>query len=93
MTSPFIILFMFIHNSTTDSSSKNGRKSCSRIASAQAVLANFAILTFSSPLTNFNTKVVNFALKLVLPVLLKEIQSIIFNFSHFYFTSIARIVS
>ena len=31
----------------------------------------FAILTFSSPLTNFNTKIVNFALKLVLPVLPK----------------------
>ena len=67
MTSLFIILFMFIYNS----SSKNGRKTCSRIASAQAVLANFAILTFSSPRRNFNTKIVNFALKLVLPVLPK----------------------
>ena len=42
MTSLFIILFMFIHNS----SSKNGRKTCSRIASAQGVLANFCNFDF-----------------------------------------------
>ena len=42
MTSLFIILFMFIHNSSL----KNGRKTCSRIASAQAVFANFCNFDF-----------------------------------------------
>ena len=79
MTSRIIV---FIHNS----SSENGRKTtasknCSPIASASAVLANFSCnFDFHSSIcpeawTNFDEKIVNFFLKLVLPVILREIQS------------------
>ena len=88
MTSLFIILFMFIHNS----SSKNGRKTtaskvnCSRIASAPAV-GEFLQFWLSArfPLTNFDTKIVNYVLKLVLP------KGNTVNFSHFYLTFIAKL--
>ena len=60
---------MFIHNSR----SENGRK---KKDSAPAVSANFS-LTFIAgfPQIDFDTKLVNFFLKLVLPVILKELQS------------------
>ena len=63
---------MFIHNSR----SENGRKTtgstpalCRRIS--------VATLTFVAGFhqTDFDTKLVNFFLKLVLPVILKELQS------------------
>ena len=63
---------MFIHNSR----SENGRKTT---ASAPAVCrrTSVATLTFIAgfPQTDFDTKLVNFFLKLVLPVILKELQS------------------
>ena len=61
---------MFLHNSRLD----NGRKT-----SAPAVCRriSFATLTFIAGFTqiDFDTKLVNFFLKLVLPVILKELQS------------------
>ena len=66
---------VFIHNSR----SENGRKTT---ASAPAVWRRIsvAILTFIAgfPQTDFDTKLVNFFLELVLPVILKELKS---NFS------------
>ena len=63
---------MFIHNSR----SENGRKTT---ASVPAVCRRISVatLTFIAgfPQTDFNTKLVNFLLKLVLPVILKELQS------------------
>ena len=63
---------MFIHNGR----SENGRKTT---ASAPAVCwrISVATLTFMAgfPQTDFNTKLVNFFLKLVLSVILKELQS------------------
>ena len=63
---------MFIHNSR----SENGRKTT---ASAPAVRRRISVatLTFKAgfPQTDFDTKLVNFFLKLVLPVILKELQS------------------
>ena len=60
---------MFIHNSR----SENGRKQ-----QLQRWLGGGEFqLTFIAgfPLTDFDTKLVNFFLKLVLPVILKELQS------------------
>ena len=61
---------MFLHNSRSD----NGRKT-----SAPAVCRRISVasLTFMAgfPQTGFDTKLVNFFLKLVLPVILKELQS------------------
>ena len=53
-------------------------RSHTQFASAPALSAFFfAILTFTSiSLANFDRKLVNFFLKLVLPVILKEIESI-----------------
>ena len=63
---------MFIHNSR----SENGRK---KTASAPAVCRRISVSTFTFiagfPQTDFDTKLVNFFLKLVLPVILKELQS------------------
>ena len=63
---------MFIHNSR----SENGRKTT---ASAPAVCRRISVLTLTFiagfPQTDFDTKLVNFFLKLVLPVILKELQS------------------
>ena len=63
---------MFIHNSR----SENGRKTT---ASAAAVCQQISVatLTFIAgfPQTDFDTKLVNFFLKLVLPVILKELRS------------------
>ena len=63
---------VFIHNSR----SENVRKTT---ASAPAVCRQIlvATLTFITgfPQTDFDTKLVNFFLKLVLPVILKELQS------------------
>ena len=63
---------MFIYNS----SSENGKKTT---ASAPAVCqrVSVATLTFIAgfPQTDFDTKLDNFFLKLVLPVILKELQS------------------
>ena len=64
---------MFIHNSR----SENGRKTT---ASAPAVCRRISVvatLTFIAgfPHTDLDTKLVNFFLKLVLPVILKELQS------------------
>ena len=63
---------MFIHNSR----SENGRK---KTASAPAVCRRISVatLTFIAgfPKTDFDTKLVNFFLKLVLSVILKELQS------------------
>ena len=77
---------VFIHNSR----SENGRKTT---ASAPAVWQRIsvAILTFIAgfPQTDFDTKLVNFFLELVLPVILKELKSI----SHLYFTFISKIVT
>ena len=68
-----IILFsVFIHNSRLE----NGRKTT---ASAPAVCRRISVssLTFIAgfPQTDFDIKLVNFFLKLVLPVILKELQS------------------
>ena len=61
---------MFIHNSR----SENGRKST---ASAPAVCRRISVLTLTFiagfPQTDFDTKLVNFFLKLVLPVIIKEL--------------------
>ena len=61
---------MFIHNSR----SENGRKTT---ASAPAVCRRVSVLTLTFiagfPQTDFDTKLVNFFLKLVLPVILKEL--------------------
>ena len=61
---------VFLHNSRSD----NGRKT-----SAPAVCRRISVasLTFMAgfPQTGFDTKLVNFFLKLVLPVILKELQS------------------
>ena len=63
---------MFIHNSR----SENGRKTT---ASAPGVCRRISVstLTFIDgfPQTDLDTKLVNFFLKLVLPVILKELQS------------------
>ena len=63
---------MFIHNSR----SENGRKTT---ASAPAVCRRISVLTLTFiagfPQTDFDTKLVNFFLKLVLPVILKELPS------------------
>ena len=63
---------MFIHNSR----SENGQKTT---ASAPAVCRRISVatLTFIAgfPQTDFDTKLVNFFLKLLLPVILKELQS------------------
>ena len=63
---------VFIHNSR----SENVRKTT---ASAPAVCRQISVatLTFIAgfPQTDFDTKLVNFFLKLVLPVILKELQS------------------
>ena len=63
---------MFIHNSR----SENGRKTT---ASALAVCRQISVatLTFIAgfPQADFDTKLVNFFLKLVLPAILKELQS------------------
>ena len=82
MTSLFIILFMFIHNS----SSKNGRKTTAsklvkHLFSAGCV-GEFLQFWLSAlfPRTNFDTKIVNFVLKLVLRELPKGNTV---NFSHF----------
>ena len=69
---------MFIHNSR----SENGRKTtasapavCLRISAATStVIAGF-------PQADFDTKLVNFFLKSVLPVILKELQSIFLFFT------------
>ena len=61
---------MFIHNSR----SENGRKTT---ASAPAVCRRISVLTLTFiagfPQTDFDTKLDNFFLKLVLPVILKEL--------------------
>ena len=63
---------MFIYNSR----SENGKKTT---ASAPAVCQRISVatLTFMAgfPQTDFDTKLDNFFLKLVLPVILKELQS------------------
>ena len=63
---------VFIHNSR----SENGRKTT---ASAPAVCRRISVATSTFiarfPQTDFDTKLVNFFLKLVLPVILKELQS------------------
>ena len=63
---------MFIHNSR----SENGRKTT---ASAPVVCRRISVatLTFIAgfPQTDFGTKLVNFFLKLVLTVILKELKS------------------
>ena len=69
MTSLFIILFMVIHNS----SSKNGRKTTASKLLKQRFSAGCVGEFFQFwllarlPRTNFDTKIVNFVLKLVLP--------------------------
>ena len=63
---------MFIHNSRPE----NGRKTtASALAVCRRILV--ATLTFIAgfPQTDFDTKLVNFFLQLVLPVILKELQS------------------
>ena len=66
------LLSVFIHNGR----SENGRKTT---ASAPAVCWRISVVTLTFiagfPQTDFNTKLVNFFLKLVLPVILKELQS------------------
>ena len=71
-----VVLFcspVFIHNSH----SENGRKAT---ASAPAVCQRISVLTLTFiagfPQADFDTKLVNFFLKLVLPVILKELPSI-----------------
>ena len=63
---------VFIHNSR----SENGRKTT---ASAPAVCRRISVATLAFiagfPQTDFDTRLVNFFLKLVLPVILKELQS------------------
>ena len=63
---------MFIHNIR----SENGRKTA---ASAPAVCRQISVATFTFiaglPQTDFDKKLVNFFLKLVLPVILKQLQS------------------
>ena len=63
---------VFIHNSR----SENGRKTTAS-APAGCRRISVATLTFIAgfPQTDFDTKLVNFFLKLVLPVILKELQS------------------
>ena len=63
---------VFIHNSR----SENGRKTTA-LALAVCWRISVATLTFipGFPQTDFDTKLVNFFLKLVLPVILKELQS------------------
>ena len=67
---------MFTHNSR----SENGRKQQLQ----RRLCVGELQLTFVAgfPQTDFNKKLVNFFLKLVLPVILKELPK---NFSHFYF--------
>ena len=78
---------MFIHNSRLE----NGRKTT---ASAPAVSRRISVatLTFLAgfPQTDFDTKLVNFFLKLVLTVIPKELQS---NFLISTFTFISKIVT
>ena len=91
MTSLFIILFMFIHNS----SSKNGRKTtASKLLKhrfSAGCVGEFLQFWLSArfPRTNLDTKIVNFVLKLVLRELPKG-KTV--NFSHFYVMIIAKIV-
>ena len=59
---------VFIHNSR----SGNSRKTT---ASAPAVCRRISVDIAGFPQTDFDTKLVNFFLKLVLPVILKELQS------------------
>ena len=63
---------MFIHNSR----SENGREPT---ASAPAVCQPISVATLTFmvgfPQTDFDIKLVNFYLKLVLPIILKELQS------------------
>ena len=63
---------MFIH----DSRSENGRKTTASAPAARRRIS-VATLTFivGFPQADFDTKPVNFFLKLVLPVILKELQS------------------
>ena len=71
MTSVYITLFMFIHNS----SSENGQKTT---ASAPTVSENFSCnFDFHSWISSdgFDTNPVNSFLTSVLPVILKEIKS------------------
>ena len=88
MSSLFIILFMFIHNS----SSKNCRKTTSSklfthrfSAGCVGEFLQFSLST-RFPRTNFDTNLVNFFLKLLLPIILKEIHSIflISTFNYVY---------
>ena len=73
---------MFIHNS----SSENGRKTT---ASAPAVCRRISAATSTFiagfPQADLDTKLVNFFLKLVLPVILKELQSIFLFLLYVYF--------
>ena len=73
---------MFIHNSR----SENGRKTT---ASAPAVCRRTSVVTLTFiagfPQTDFDTKLVNFFLKLVLPVILKELQSNFLISTYVYF--------
>ena len=74
---------MFIHNSR----SQNGLITT---ASAPAVCRRISVATLTFiigvfPQTDFDTKLVNFFLKLVLPVILKELQSIFSFILYVYF--------
>ena len=66
---------MFTHNG----SSKNGRKvTASKLLTHRSGAGCDGEFWLSArlPQTNFDTKLVNFYLKLVLPIILKEIQTI-----------------
>ena len=87
MTSLFIILFTFIHNS---SSKKDRKITASKLLThrfSAGCIGEFLqfLLSACFPRPNFDRKVVN----LVLPMLPKENTV---NFSHFFFTFIAKTV-
>ena len=88
MTSLFIILFMFIHNSSSKNSRKTTAPKLFTHRFSAGCVSEFLQFSVSArfPGTNFDTNLVDFFLKLVLPIILKEIRSIfvISTFNYVY---------